>query len=404
MKILYIGSLAQSGNSLALCEALQSLHIEVKAVDPSTLTSTESKIQRVLFRTVNNGLNLIDTQPTNDPIMEGRGIQRLRRDREMSAQGLARINQAIREIADSFKPDMTLLFHSHYIQAETLDACHHYGPNFCFYPDDAFTPELYSLSAMKAIKRFDCVMTTKSFNVPEFYALGVPVVIFVNNSYHPQCHHPVELTDEDRQYYGRDVAFVGNAYSTQRADFLAALVEACPGISFGIWGHWSKLKNPLRWYKARRGTLWPRLHQHTHGPVFCEEMSKVIGASKINLGLLKPSDGPTRIRDYQTTRSVEIPASGGFMLAEYTDEHNSLFREGYEAAYFRSFDDLVSKIHYYLQHDEERRQIAQAGLDRCLNSDYTFLNRATTILEEYRKWCVNYGRLDKAQRVTIPSV
>jgi spore maturation protein CgeB len=273
--------------------------------------------------------------------------------------------------------------------------CHRYGPIFCFYPDDAFTPERYTLRAAEAMKRFDCVLTTKSFNVPELHTIGIPVARFVNKFFHPKYHHPAQLTDEERRLYASDVTFIGNGYNSERADFLATLVEACPEVNFNVWGHWRRLKNPLYWFKAQRYRRWSKLYQRAHGPVNWQIMNKVFAASKINLGLLYPGEGPTRIRDYQTQRSVEIPACGGFMLAEYTDEHQALFAEDREAVYFRSFDDLVAKIKYYLNHDDERIQIAQAGLKRAVTSGYTSLDRARTVLEEYRKWCARNGLPDK---------
>jgi spore maturation protein CgeB len=96
------------------------------------------------------------------------------------------------------------------------------------------------------------------------------------------------------------------------------------------------------------------------------EYAKAINATRVNLGFLRKAN-----RDLQTTRTMEIPGCGGFLLAERTDEHLRLFREGAEAEFFGSTAELVTKCRYYLEHDDERRRIAAAGHRRCLTSGYS---------------------------------
>ena len=93
--------------------------------------------------------------------------------------------------------------------------------------------------------------------------------------------------------------------------------------------------------------------------IYGEDYPKAICATKINLCFLRKLN-----RDLQTTRSVEIPACGGFMLAERTDQHLALFEEAIEAEFFSSKEELLSKVQYYLDHDLEAKRIAAAGRQR----------------------------------------
>jgi spore maturation protein CgeB len=57
-----------------------------------------------------------------------------------------------------------------------------------------------------------------------------------------------------------------------------------------------------------------------------------------------------------------------------------LFEEGKEAEFFGNQAELLEKVRFYLAHESERRQIAQAGRERCLNSGYSYYERLKEIL------------------------
>lgn len=298
------------------------------------------------------------------------------------AKDIIRLNEAVVQATQEHKPHLLFFFPLSYVLPETLIITRRYGSNFAFFVDDMFNPVNQTFNFAESIKYTDCILTTKSYNVPEFQAAGAPLTVFVNNSYAPTCHYPVTLTPDDYRRFGGDVTFVGT-FRPERADFLGQLICSLPSSTrISIWGGgWHKLNRPIYWRQRNRWATWGRLKQCIRGgEVLCEDMSRVFRANKINLCLLNHAN-----RDVQTTRTVEILASGGFMLAERTDEQRALFEEGREAAYFGSVDELVDKIHYYLAHEDERQSIAQAGYDRCMASDYSYIDRARFVIEQFNK-------------------
>jgi spore maturation protein CgeB len=50
---------------------------------------------------------------------------------------------------------------------------------------------------------------------------------------------------------------------------------------------------------------------------------------------------------------------GGFLLYRYVPGMELFLRDGCE--YFSSIDEAVDKIHYYLEHEDERELIADRG-------------------------------------------
>ena len=104
--------------------------------------------------------------------------------------------------------------------------------------------------------------------------------------------------------------------------------------------------------------------------------TKGIIATKINLGFLRKAN-----RDLQTDRSVEIPACGGFMLAEQSTEHTRLFSDGKEAVFYNDKHELLHKAKKYLSDPTARKAIAQAGRKRCVDADYSHDNRMAFMID-----------------------
>jgi len=227
--------------------------------------------------------------------------------------------------------------------------------------DDVMNPGNQSRHFFRGLPLYDWYITNKSYNVPELKGLGCRRVVFMDNAYDPATHRPMPVSVEERKRLGGSVGFIGQ-WEPDRAGSLRALARA--GVPVRVWGYtWERMRDAPGGLTLENRPLWG------------EDYAKALCAFDINLCFLRKCN-----RDLQTTRSIEIPACGAFMLAERTHEHLRLFEERKEAEFFSDERELLEKTRYYLEHNEDRLKIAQGGHDRCLRSGYSYQERLQKVL------------------------
>ncbi len=161
--------------------------------------------------------------------------------------------------------------------------------------------------------------------------------------------HSKEIPD----YYKHDTVFIGSAID-QRPSSIAYLMGK-EHLPVDVYGN--------RW---NRFFVYYRYRDRFHGYASRTDYAHIVSGSKIGLGYVSHSN-----HDEYTTRSTDIPACGGFLLAERTPTHLEMYEEGKEAEFFDSDAECADKIRFYLCHDEQRLKIAHAGYERCIRSDYS---------------------------------
>ncbi len=335
LRILYVGTLAAGGTCLQRMRTLIGLGHEVTSLD--TVPGPLAARRLTLWWRVQH---------------------RLLGDRDES-----RANERLRRISPALAPDVVWIDKGLTIERATLLALQAQWPKACFVAysgDDMFNPRNQSQAWRECLPLMDTHVTTKSFNVPELYAAGARDVLFVDKAYSPQVHRPLPVSDEDRERFGGAVGFIG---WPERARERSMRFLARAGVPVRVWGPWP------RWKAARDFRVEGR-------PLWNDDYARAIAAFDINLCFLRKVN-----RDRHTTRSVEIPACGGFMLGERTEEHQRLFAEGVEADYFGSDEELLAKVRHHLANPEARQRIAAAGHARCLRDGYSYDERLAAILD-----------------------
>lgn len=92
-------------------------------------------------------------------------------------------------------------------------------------------------------------------------------------------------------------------------------------------------------------------------------MPKVFKLSKININIT--------LRNIETgipLRAFDIMGSGGFLMSNYQEELCEYFVPDEDFVYYESVNDLIQKTDYYLNHEEERKNIAANGYKKVKES------------------------------------
>ena len=228
--------------------------------------------------------------------------------------------------------------------------------------DDMYAFHNRSLFYTLGLKYYDEVFTTKSFNVNELKKIGAKKVHFIFQAFSKSKH----ICNNLNVTATKDVSFIGFPESS-RFNSISNLANNGIKIELaGGGGKWNKKK-----YLGNKNII-------IHGKDYFEkDYSNFISSSKINLCFLRKIN-----RDLHTSRSLEIPACGGFMLAERTIEHEKLFKDKKEAVFFDNDNDLLEKVKYYLKNDLERERIKASGYKRCISSNYSYDDMLEEILSK----------------------
>jgi len=131
-----------------------------------------------------------------------------------------------------------------------------------------------------------------------------------------------------------------------------------------------------------------------------EEMIDTFQTSKINLSFAM--DRHNKVLQMKG-KIFEVCLAGGFLLTEYNPDYESYYEIDKEIVCFHNAEEMIDKITYYLNHDEERRAIAQAGWKRA-TAGYSSLHMVSKIFSEIEKDIAAKGKRDTShpQEPKIP--
>ena len=121
-----------------------------------------------------------------------------------------------------------------------------------------------------------------------------------------------------------------------------------------------------------------------HGEAWGLEMFNILASSKIIIN----RHGEVAENYANNMRLFEATGCGALLITDYKDNLNELFKVGEEIVAYRSPEECVALVKYYLSNPGEAAQIARAGQNRTLR-DHTYWKRmykSAEILERHLRY------------------
>lgn len=285
---------------------------------------------------------------------------------------VARINADFISTVFSVRPDAVFVYRGTHITADSLRTVKAALPHTVlvgYNNDDPFAKgHSYLLwrHFLAAVPAYDLMLAYRHHNLEDFMRAGAQRVKLLRSWFIQGRNYPVDLKPADREDFQCDVVFVGHYEPDGRLEMLENIVKE--GFSLKLFGPGED------WNRAIRRSPWLK-HLISVRPLWGEEYNKALCGAKLSLCFLSKLN-----RDTYTRRCFEIPAARSVLMAEYTEDLATLYKEDSEAVFFRSSDEFIEKLHKYIGNDELRQEVAQSGFQRVYNDKHDVVSRMQQVV------------------------
>ena len=167
------------------------------------------------------------------------------------------------------------------------------------------------------------------------------------------------------------------------------VIQIIPNTGIAVTRDWSSIEEnyDVSFVGSVRSRLWADRRQYMNklrgrnisvhlfgegsgGYVSFDQMIDIFKTSKINLNF-------SRVGSYPWVKQIkgrvfQVCMAGGFLLTEYAPGTEDYFEIDKEIVCFENAEEMTDKAIYYLNHETERRAIAQAGWKRATGEHTSF--------------------------------
>ncbi len=278
---------------------------------------------------------------------------------------VALINRRLIKMVKEEQVDIVFLYTCDIIRPSTVKALSKMCYVAIYNNDNPFSdyyPKYMWKNMINSLKYADIVYSFRKSNIQQYLDNGAKRAKLMRGYYIKERNYYIEDSRIDIDM--PDVCYIGHYEDDGRADYIKALLEA--GIDVGVSKDFEATGIEHEHLKYISDTH-PRYNE-------------VLNKAKIAIVFLSNIN-----KDTYTTRTFEIPAVKTLMVTPNNEDIATLFIDGKEAVFYNDKEDFVSKIKYYLEHEDERLKIALAGYERVMKDGHETMDRVSEIIYDYHK-------------------
>jgi spore maturation protein CgeB len=262
------------------------------------------------------------------------------------------------EAIGNYSPDIIFIGFSRVFDAETVERLRSAAPDAVFIAFDVdLWPHLHP-GRIEIAQKIDVIMATNDGDsLQKYREAGVPKCVFMPNTCDPDIDHRYDVEDK----WETDILWTGSILHDLRR---------YPGENM-------RLEIISRIAKMPKCSVYGCLGRPKIGG-----MSYLYAISGAKIGLSINADN--NIRLYHSNRLTHYLACGAFVLAKRVPDTDLLFKDGVHLRYFNTTDEFFDLADYYLNHENERKKIAEAGMN-WMHQQYNCVKLAGYIMDLVEK-------------------
>jgi len=276
-----------------------------------------------------------------------------RRVSKFTYQGFSPNEKGLAAIKDAeiFNPDLTIVFRGEDLIPESIAYLNKISSIGCIniYTDSPFViPGIGAAKLIPAFSEYSAIYTFSKSLVPVFQQLGGKNVKRLCFGFDRRMH---KIEANINFELKSTVSYFGTWGILQEA-WLASLMDLYPLKIFGPG-----------WENAQQKKL---LEGWVKGAGVGSGMKRAIYNADIVFNLIRAEHGCAH-----SMKTFEIPACGGFMLTNWTEEQAEFFEADKHCVYFQSVEEMIDKVKFFSSHSVIRDEIAYQGHKVALEYPYT---------------------------------